>query len=366
VVSYSLNDLPTPCLVIDAAIAKRNIHRLAAYAAAHTLSVRPHTKTHKSILLSRWQIEAGASGLTVAKAGEAVVMAEAASDILMAYPAVDSHRCRELAQLARTITLRVAIDSVAAARALSASAVAAGSAIGILVDLDVGMHRTGVQTPAASLELARHVSSFKGLRLDGLMFYPGHIGAKPDQQERALRAIDVVLKEAIGLWRTAGLECRIVSGGSTPTAYQSHLIPSATEIRPGTYIFNDMNGVAGGFVALEDCAARLHCTVVSTAVPGQVVLDGGTKTFTSDRCGPAPESGHGHILEYPAARIVKLTEEHAQVDLTACNAAPRIGERVTVIPNHICPCVNLHDSVWLKNEDGSVQALKIDARGKLI
>ena len=138
----------------------------------------------------------------------------------------------------------------------------------------------------------------------------------------------------------------IVSGGSTPTAYQSHLIPQLTEIRPGTYIYNDMNTVRGGFCTLDDCAARIICTVVSNAVPNQIVLDAGTKTLTSDACIPARDSGHGFIVEYPQAKIVALSEEHGQVDVSRCDHQPDLGQRVTVIPNHICPCVNLQNDVW--------------------
>jgi D-serine deaminase-like pyridoxal phosphate-dependent protein len=168
------------------------------------------------------------------------------------------------------------------------------------------------------------------------------------------------------LWSDHGLQARIVSGGSTPTAFQSHQIPEYTEIRPGTYIYNDMNTVRGGYCGLEDCAAHVVCTVVSTAVPGQVVIDGGSKTLTAELCPAAPDSGHGYILEYPEARIAKLSEEHGQVDIRACRAGPQLGERVTVIPNHICPCVNLQDAVWWRDEEGRLQELPIDARGLLV
>lgn len=355
----------TPCLILDAATLRRNIRRMSEYVAAHGLQLRPHSKTHKSLHLARMQLDAGAIGMTVAKAGEAQVLSEVCGDILMAYPAVDAARCSLLAELALTRTIRAAIDSSQAARALSAAASAASSTLGILVDIDVGMHRTGVQSPAAALELAQEVSSLPGLRLDGLMFYPGHISVPSVQQAPALQEIDAVLGETKSLWRAKGLDCRIISGGSTPTALQSHLIKNQTEIRPGTYIFNDMNCVMGGFCSLGDCAARFECTVVSTAVPGQAVIDAGTKTLTSDRCAPAPDSGHGCVVEYQLAKIVKLTEEHGQIDISACGKTPRIGERVTVIPNHICPCVNLQDRMWLREEDGSLHPLNVDARGKL-
>ncbi len=359
-------ELPTPSIVIDAAKARRNLSRMGRYVHLHGLRLRPHTKTHKSIRIARMQLgEGGASGLTVAKVGEALAMAQAGDDLLMAYPAVDPRRCGELARLAAGKTVRVGIDSLTAAEALSTAARGSGSTIGILVDLDVGMHRTGVQSPQAALELAQKVQKLPGLRLDGLMFYPGHVQNPAAGQAAALKAIDGLLGQTLDLWSRQGLAAPIVSGGSTPTAFQSHAITHQTEIRPGTYVFNDMNCVRGGYCGLEDCAARILCTVVSDAVPGQFVIDAGSKTLTSDRCLAAPDSGFGHVVEYPAARITKLSEEHGQVDATACDRVPKVGEQVTVIPNHICPCVNLQDRAYWLEEGREPQPLDIDARGKV-
>jgi D-serine deaminase-like pyridoxal phosphate-dependent protein len=359
-------DIPsTPALVIDESIVARNLKRLAAYASEHHIGIRPHTKTHKSIEMAKWQIGAGAIGLTAAKVGEAEAMVEASNDVLLAYPAVDAARCGRLAVLAKSSTIHVAVDSQSALNALSHAAQQAGSRIGILVDLDVGMHRTGVQSPQAALELAQAVEQFSSLRLDGLFFYPGHVWDLATQQGKPLGLIASRLEETLSQWSRSGLAAPIVSGGSTPTAYQSHLIPQATEIRPGTYIYNDMNTVAAGFCTLEDCAAKLVCTVVSNAVPGKVVIDAGTKTLTSDRNVTQPGGGHGWVVEYPQAKIIRLSEEHGEVDITACERAPSIGDRVHVIPNHICPCVNLQDAVWLQTSDGLMRSVKIDTRGKL-
>jgi len=356
----------TPALVIDLSKVERNIAQLAEYAREYGIDVRPHTKTHKSLKLAMRQIRAGAVGLTAAKVGEAEVMSAASRDLLVAFPAVDAYRCRRLAELARTgATIRVAADSVEGIDALAAAARSAGAMIGVLVDLDVGFHRTGAPSAAASLELAQHVARSTSLRLDGIFFYPGHVWSPADQQVAELTRIDALLGEAIELWQRSGLQARIVSGGSTPTAYQSHLVTAQTEIRPGTYIFNDMNTVRAGFRSLDDCAAGLVCTVVSASIPGKVVIDAGTKTLTSDRNVTAPDSGHGHVIEYPEAKIVRLSEEHGEVDVSGCTRRPRIGERVMVIPNHICPCVNLQDSAWLRQSDGSLTAMGVDARGRL-
>jgi D-serine deaminase-like pyridoxal phosphate-dependent protein len=248
---------------------------------------------------------------------------------------------------------------------VATAAHAAGVTVGVLVDLDVGMGRTGVATANSLVSLAQAVEATPGLRLDGIFCYPGHIWAKPAEQAAPLAAVAGRLQEAIDLFDRHGLCREIVSGGSTPTAFQSHLVPQVTEIRPGTNVFNDMNTVRGGFCSLDDCAASIVCTVMSDAVGGQVVLDGGTKMFTSDRCVPSSENGHGHVVEYPDAVITKLSEEHAQVNVTRCTVRPRVGERLSVIPNHICPCINLQDAVWWREPDGQLRRLTIDARGRL-
>jgi D-serine deaminase-like pyridoxal phosphate-dependent protein len=368
-VSDRVSTVPTPALVLDAAMVRLNIERLAGYAAGHGLGVRPHTKTHKSSEIAGMQLASGAKGLTVAKVGESEALlhsfGDEAADVLVAYPTVDAARTERLAALARTASVRVALDTHAAIESVSAAARSAGITVGVLVDLDVGMGRTGVPTADALVALAQTVAAAPGLRLDGIFCYPGHIWAKPAEQAAPLAAVAAKLQEAIDRFDRHGLCRGVVSGSSTPTAYQSHLVPQVTEIRPGTYVFNDMNTVRGGFCALDDCAAAIICTVVSDAVAGQVVLDGGTKTFTSDRCGPAPDSGHGFIVEYPEAMITKLTEEHGQVDVSRCERRPKVGERVTVIPNHICPCINLQDAVWWREADGRLRPLTVDARGRL-
>jgi D-serine deaminase-like pyridoxal phosphate-dependent protein len=162
----------------------------------------------------------------------------------------------------------------------------------------------------------------------------------------------------------AGIEPRIVSGGSTPTLFHSHEIAGLNEIRPGTYIFNDINTLRSGACAMEDCAAAIHVAVVSTARPGQMIVDGGSKTFSSDR----PSTGEvsfGHVVEAPAARFHKMNEEHGFIDLTHADADFRVGDRVRIIPNHICVAVNLHEQVYGVRGDTVEEVWRVDARGKL-
>ena len=357
--------ISTPSLAIDLPTVENNLARLHRYADKAGIRVRPHTKTHKSLFFARRQLAHGSHGLTVAKVGEAEVMAQVTDDILIAYPAIDPDRRRRIAELAKRVTVHVAIDSSYAIEVLAEAAQTAGSTIGILVDINVGADRTGVADAAASLELAQQIAKRDSLRLDGIFFYPGQVWTPIDQQAAPLQLIDAKLSAAISLWAEHDLPCSIVSGGSTPTAYPSHFIKSQTEIRPGTYIFNDMNTVRAGFCQIEDCAAAIICTVVSTAVPGKAVVDAGTKTLTSDRNVLYPDSGHGHVIEYPAAAITRLSEEHGEIDFSACSARPNIGERVSIIPNHICPCINLQSQVMLQDAEQRLTPSTVDSRGML-
>ncbi|HUF64141.1 MAG TPA: alanine racemase [Verrucomicrobiales bacterium] len=362
----ALDTLSTPFLHIDGAIVRKNLEKLAVYAGAHDLAWRPHTKTHKSIRLAQLQVAYGACGLTAAKVGEAECMAPLSPSTLIAYPLLDAPRCRRGAELARDYSILVAVDSALAAERLNAAAEAAGSTIRLLVDLDVGFHRTGLQSPQDALRLASFIDGLPAVVLAGLFVYPGQINCPPAEQGPLLKAAGDLIQETLALWEAQGLAAPIVSGGSTPTCFQSHLVPGLTEIRPGTNIFNDMNTVHGGYCCLEDCAARIVATVVSDAVPGQIVLDAGSKTLTSDPCGPAPASGFGFLPGYPNARIAKLSEEHGQVDVRACPRVPSLGERVAVIPNHICPCVNLQDRFWwTENPESPPELVPVDARGAL-
>lgn len=362
----SNHPVATPAIEIHEAVVARNIQRMADYARRHGLGLRPHAKTHKSLRLARMQLQAGAVGLAVAKVGEAEVMAQVCDDLLIAYPSVDQDRCVRIAELARRVTVRVAVDSALAADMLASAAGRAGAVVGVLVDVDVGLGRTGVQTPRQALDLACHIADTRGLRLDGVMIYPGHVRGPSAAQGPHLWRVGQRLGEVLGLWQSRGLEAKIVSGGSTPTAVLSNLVPQLTEIRPGTYIFNDYNTILSGQCTLDDCAARVVCTVISNAVPGKVVLDAGSKALGGERAMIDPDtSGYGLLVDFPQARIVRLSEEHGEVDVSACPQPPALGQRVCVVPNHICACINLHDAARLVLPDGTAEILTIDARGKL-
>ncbi|MBS1855023.1 MAG: alanine racemase [Acidobacteria bacterium] len=360
-----VSEIDTPALVVDLDVMERNLARVASYAQEHGMRLRPHTKTHKSVRIGKRQMALGAAGLTVAKVSEAEVMAAAEpAELLIAYPIIGQAKLARLSEVARRTRVTVAVDSVFAARQISDAARAAQVEIGILAEVDVGLGRVGVP-PTELVHLAEAIGKLPHLRLEGITFYPGHIKSLDDAGLAALAALNTLLGEILEHLQAAGIEPRIVSGGSTPTLFHSHEVAGLSEIRPGTYVFNDINTVRSGACALEDCAATIHATVVSTARPGHMIIDGGSKTFSSDRLSTGAEVTFGYFPEAPGARFHKMNEEHGYVDLAQAGAEFHEGDRVRVIPNHICVAVNLHEQVYGVRGDTVEEVWRVDARGKL-
>jgi D-serine deaminase-like pyridoxal phosphate-dependent protein len=361
-----ISEIETPAIAIDLDIMERNLRRAADYARDNDLRLRPHTKTHKIPALGRRQIELGAAGLTVAKVGEAEVMAASGTpDLLVAYPVIGHRKLERLMQLARATRISVALDSVTAARQLSDAARQARAEVGVLAEVDVGLARVGVQPGEELVQLIRNLERMPHLRFDGIDFYPGHIRGVDAGGRKEIEKLGAVVGEMLAGLKRAGIEARIVSGGSTPTLFLSHLVAGVNEIRPGTYIFNDRNTVVAGACAQADCAAAIHVTVVSTARHGQVIIDGGSKTFSSDRLGGAAEATFGYVVEAPEAVFTKMNEEHGFVDVRRAGREFAVGDRLRVIPNHICVAMNLHEQVYGVRGETVEEIWKVEGRGKL-
>ncbi|MGA2136607.1 MAG: alanine racemase [Bryobacteraceae bacterium] len=359
-------DLDTPALLVDLDRMEANLRRVADYTRAHGLRLRPHTKTHKSPRIGRRQLDLGAAGLTVAKVGEAEVMLDAAPpDLLVAFPVIGRPKLDRLMAVARRTRVTVSLDSLVAAQQLSEAAQAAGVRVGVLAEADVGLGRVGVSPGAELLDLARGIARLPGLTLEGIAFYPGHIKDGSETGRQALAALGTLIGSILDELRRAGLEARIVSGGSTPSLYHSHELPGLNEIRPGTYVFNDWNTVVSGAATLEECAATLLVTVVSTARPGQIIVDGGSKTFSSDRPSGSGDVTFGHVLDAPGAAFHKMNEEHGYIDVRNCDRRFSIGERLHIIPNHICVAVNLHERVYGIRGEEVEEVWEVAGRGKL-
>jgi D-serine deaminase-like pyridoxal phosphate-dependent protein len=347
-----IDQLETPVLTADLDAVERNIAGMQAYCDEHGLALRPHIKTHKLPEVARMQIDAGACGLTCQKLGEAEVMADAGfGDILISFPLVGEAKAERLAALARRARIGVVGDSAVVATGLAGALARHGLEVEFLVECDTGFARTGVQSPEEAAELAALVSRLEGLRFAGLMTYPTLPESGP-----WLRAA----REAI---ERAGLAVERVTGGGTPTARRTHEVDEVTELRVGTYVYGDRACIANGSVPLEDCALHIVATVVSRPTRERAILDAGSKTLTSDAAVGA--TGYGLLLEHPQAEIYNLNEEHGYVDVSACEHPPEVGDRVTIVPNHACATVNMHDRVRVHRGGDIVGALPIAARGKV-
>jgi D-serine deaminase-like pyridoxal phosphate-dependent protein len=362
----TLDDLETPALLIDLDRMERNLDRAASYAREHGLRLRPHTKTHKTPEIGRMQLDRGAVGLTVAKTTEAEVMlASGTPDLLVAYPVLGRQKLERLARVAQQTRVTVALDSLEAADGLAEVAAANGLRLGVLVEANLGMNRVGLPPGPELMRLAAHVAASPHLQLAGVNFYPGNVWPPDEDAESKFSQVREGVARLREDFQRAGLPLDIVSGGSSPTLFRSHEIDGLNEIRPGTYVFNDGDLVAAGHCTWDDCAASVLVTVVSTPRDGFAMLDGGSKTLSSDTVPGEDPPQFGRIVQAPAAHIYKLNEEHAHVDFRDADQRPRIGDRLHVIPNHVCVCVNLHEKMYGIRGSRVEHVWDVRGRGKL-
>lgn len=360
--SDALNDVDTPAAVVDVDRVHANFARVAAYCRTHDLAWRPHAKTHKTAALAAEQVRAGAVGVTVATLREAEVMASTVDDLLLAYPQIGVGRVERLAVVAASVPhLCVAVDSIEALASVAAAARAAGREVDVLVEIDAGMRRAGAATPEAAVALARDAAETRGVGYRGVMFYPGHIRAPLTGQDAALAALSARLAAFLEALSAAGLPPAVVSGGSTPTLWRSHEVAGVTEIRPGIDIFHDRTSASFGACAWDGVAFSVLATVVSTGVPGQAVVDAGSKALAREQVPGL--GGFACVLDRPEVVLRAISEEHGILDLGGSDWRPRLGERVRLVPNHVCVAVNLHDELVGVRGGDVIARWPVEARG---
>ena len=353
----TIEDLDTPAMVVDLDRLQANIDELQAYCDAHGLNNRPHIKTHKVTYIAKMQLDAGATGIACQKLGEVEVMVEAGitGDIMLCYNVMGASKLERLRAVSQLTDITLTVDSEYTARGISAYA-DPNHPINLVVELAMpNFERTGVPTKEDALTLAKTIDKLPGVHFRGLMMYPT---TKPEQQETTVAARDYFTQQ--------GMPVEIVSGGGSVDFHNLHKIPHATEVRVGTFNYGDRNTVGNGVMTYAQCAQRIICTVVSKTTQERVILDGGTKTFTSDmpQIGD-PRSTFCHIIEYPEARMFAQSEEHGHVDVSQCERTPEIGERVSVIANHACGATNNFDEVAMHRNGEVVANWPIWARGKI-
>ena len=363
----TLSSLRTPAVLIDRARALRNIDRMQAAASARGIKMRPHAKTHKSPLIAQWQLERGAIGICCAKLGEAEVFAEAGvGDIRLPYPINPINADRVIALLDRT-RLSFIVDHAVVARQWSEAMTAARAEVDVLVKVDVGFHRCGIDpSGAAAVEMIGGVARLPGLRFKGLLSHAGQsYHAHSDNELRQMAEAEAAtLRDLIERCRAAGVQIDEVSAGATPPARYSLQQDGFTEFRAGNYVYFDRTQVALGAASEGDCALTVLATVVSKPAADRIVFDSGSKTLTSDGArGFTPTPGYGSVIGHSNLLIERLSEEHATVKVIGGSTSLEPGDRVRIVPNHSCPVSNLADRAWIVDGE-NVEPMPIAARGR--
>jgi D-serine deaminase-like pyridoxal phosphate-dependent protein len=358
-----VDPLETPVPLVDLDCLERNLERMATYATRHRLALRPHIKTHKSAKVALEQLRRGAVGVTCATLLETEVMADVCSDILLAYPPVGQPKLQRLLAMPEEIELTVALDSIEVAETLARTAQERGRTLGVYVELDLGMRRVGLSAVEDAVALAQRVAVLPPLVYRGVTFYPGHIRSPVGQQDQEIARLSGGVRAAVEALDRAGLRPEVVSGGSTPTIMKAHEIDELTEIRPGTYVYNDRITQQTGACNWDDCALTVLATVVSTAVPGQAVIDAGSKALGRE---PAarPEDGYAAVIDRPEVTVQRLSEEHGILDLGNTDWRPAVGEQVRLVPNHVCIVVHLHEVIYGVRGNTIETSWPVSARGR--
>ena len=370
--TLTLESLRTPAVLIDRARAIRNLERMQAAATARGIRLRPHTKTHKSPLVARWQIERGAVGICCAKLGEAEVFAAAGvADIRLPYPLNPANADRVIALLDHT-RLSFIVDHPVVAKRWSDAMTRAGKQVEVLVKVDVGFHRCGIDPAAAdAVAMIRGVAGLPGLRFTGLLSHAGHAYHAQSEAELCRMAADeaTTIADLVARCRREGVPIEEVSAGATPPARFSLQQEGFTEFRPGNYVYFDRTQVALGAATIDDCALTVMARVVSKPAADRIIFDSGSKTLTNDGArGFTPAPGFGVVLRNDGTPdegllIERLSEEHATVKALSGSTALEPGDLVRIVPNHSCVVSNLVDQVWLV-DGAAVAPMPIAARGK--
>lgn len=364
----TLDELRTPAVLIDKPTALRNIARMQAQANARGIRLRPHAKTHKSPLIAQWQIERGAVGICCAKLGEAEVFADAGiSDIRVPYPINPVNADRVTALLHR-IRLSFIVDHPAVAQQWSDALQRRGVQAEVLVKIDVGFHRCGIDPDSRdALPMIKKVASLPGLRFRGLLSHAGQAyHAHSEDELRIMAEAEArTMSDLAERCVKNGVPVEEVSAGATPPARFSLEQQGFTEYRPGNYVYFDRTQIALGAATADDCALTVVATVVSKPAANRLVLDSGSKTLTNDGArGFTPAPGHGTVIGHENLLIERLSEEHATVKVLDGATRLEPGDRVRIIPNHSCVVSNLVDQAWMV-DGGVAVALAIAARGKI-
>lgn len=353
----------TPFVAVDLTVMERNIKWLSKLAKEAGVKLRPHTKTHKSPDIAQLQIAHGASGITTATLGEAEVMAEAGiDDILVAFPLIGKAKLQRFAALvSKAKNVMTAFDDIEIAKGISDVGQALGRTIPVYIDIDTGLHRMG-RSPEDSVDHIVQIARLPNIEVRGLMSHTGHAyKMESDAEILAVAQEDATLmqqtKEQL---QKKGIDIPEISIGATATARFIKDIPYATEMRPGMYVFNDRFVMEAGGATVEDCAVSVFATVVAKPTTDRIIIDAGSKTLAMD---PFRRGGHGLIVGHDNLILRTLSEEHGTIEVQG-HTDLTIGDVIRIIPNHVCPVINLADDLFGIRDGRLEKMIPVKARGK--
>lgn len=363
---YSFID--TPALLIDLDIMESNLRFMQNKADQYNVRLRPHTKTHRMPELARMQMNAGAYGITVAKVGEAEVMADnGLTNIFIANEIVGVAKLERIKSLNRRIMIRIGVDNQYQIDQLEEVFKDEEKGIEVLIEVEVGENRSGVITDEQLLDLARYIKNKKKVILKGVFSHEGHsykakdveacIAASIESQKRTLRAGNMI--------KELGIDIDTISTGATPAMMHAGIIEGITEIRPGTYIFMDV-GQGSAISDFSKCAATILVTVISKPTEERIVLDAGAKSLTSQNRaeGICSTNGYGLVKNSDNIRLSGVFDEHGLIYNKNFRDYINVGDKIEIIPNHICPTCNLYEKAHLVSKGVFIREVPILCQGK--
>lgn len=363
-------EIDTPALLIDREKMLENIKFMQSFADKNGVALRPHSKTHKMPEVAKLTVEYGAVGIAVAKVGEAEVMAAAGiNNIMIANQVVGDLKLERIKKLAETIDICFGIDCPEHVEAIERVFADATKPAQVVIEIEVGENRSGIIEKADFLTLLNSLKQCKHVELKGLFSHDGNTYGAATVEECVAIAVEAQKRTVhfAEIAREQGFACKLVSYGSTPTLMNEiPIMEGINELRPGTYIFMD-NAQGNAIGTLEHCAATVLATVISRPTPERTIMDAGAKALTKETRGPGicHTEGMGTFLEYPHINVTKLYDEHTIIINKEFHDLVKIGDKLRIIPVHICPVCNLYDKAYLVSGDEVVEELEVAGRGKI-
>lgn len=358
----SFHDLETPALLLDLDVLNVNLQFMADLCKENNIALRPHIKTHKCVEVAKMQLEYGATGITVATLREAEMMLKAGiQDIFIAYQIVGNHKLQRLLNISRTAAIRSAVDSEECAFALSEAAKQAGVVMPIMIEIDTGLKRAGTRSLEETRQLMARLVEMDGISVKGVFTHEGHLYTIPDPTSRnlAVKAVVSTMRESGRILAEYGVTNPVISVGSTPGAKMIVKEQGVGELRSGVYCFNDRTQVYLG-ASPSSCAVRVLATVLSVRSDGRVIVDAGVKALASDR--NIPDGLYGIVVDHPELQFVACSEEHGMLQSEDAHGL-KVGDKLQIVPNHCCTCVNMHEAMSVFVGDMVVDSWQISARG---